>query len=101
MIIFGFIYIYEGACLAWRLFPVVGVAEITIDHNHHQHPDPDPNQHLSLRDVIARHSGLTLTYGSSGSGWRELGPPQVIVIKIIVVITIVIISSQSASLSSS
>jgi len=28
------------------------------------------------RDVIARHSGLTLTYGSSGSGWRELGPPQ-------------------------
>jgi len=28
------------------------------------------------RDVIARHSGLTLTYASSGSGWRELGPPQ-------------------------
>ena len=26
---------------------------------------------------MARHSGLTLTYGSSASGWRELGPPQV------------------------
>lgn len=28
------------------------------------------------RDVLARHSGLTLTYGSSGGGWRQLSSPQ-------------------------
>lgn len=54
---------------------------------------------IIIRDVIARHSGLTLTYGSSGSGWRELGPPQVIIsiiIVIIVIIAICIISSSSS-----
>ena len=46
---------------------------------------------IIIRDVIARHSGLTLTYGSSGSGWRELGPPQVIIVIIIIVLIIIII----------
>ena len=46
---------------------------------------------ILIRDVIARHSGLTLTYASSGSGWRELGPPQVIILIIIIVIIIMVI----------
>ena len=28
------------------------------------------------KDVLARHAGLTLTYGSCGSDWRELCAPQ-------------------------
>ena len=31
---------------------------------------------LPSRDVLARHAGLTLTYGSSGGSWRELCHPQ-------------------------
>ena len=46
---------------------------------------------ILIRDVIARHSGLTLTYASSGSGWRELGPPQVIIVIIIIVLIIITI----------